>query len=90
MQRAPLSPHGGHRGLLREVHQASLLQHVRQEREQGLIGTQDFAYQHEAQYGCIRLITMGTGRMHTNAPLYRTPLTGTVVHLRSPQASAGM
>jgi hypothetical protein len=37
------------RGLLGEVQQARLLQHVRQEREQGLIGTQDFAHQHKTQ-----------------------------------------
>jgi len=49
MPRALLSPQGASRGLLGELQQASLLQQVRQECEQGLIGTKDFAHQHEAQ-----------------------------------------
>jgi hypothetical protein len=49
MHRALLSPHGWSRGLLGEVQQARLLQQVRKEREQGLIGTKNFADQHEAQ-----------------------------------------
>jgi hypothetical protein len=49
MQRALLSPPGWSLGLLREVHQARLLQQVRKEREQGRIGTEDFTDQHEAQ-----------------------------------------
>jgi hypothetical protein len=49
MHRALLSPHGESCGLLREVQQPRLLQQVRQEREQGLIGPQNFAHQHEAQ-----------------------------------------
>jgi hypothetical protein len=47
--RALLTPHGGHRGRLRELDQARLLERVRQEREQGLIGTEDFPDQHDAQ-----------------------------------------
>src|SRR5216683_3289384 len=69
MQRALPSPHAWNCGLRREVQQARLLQQVRQEREQGLIGTKDFAYQHETQQGCIRLITMGTRRVHARSPL---------------------
>jgi hypothetical protein len=49
MHRALRSPHGERCGLLGEVQQARLLQEVREEREHGLIGTQDLAYQHEAQ-----------------------------------------
>ena len=49
MHRALPSPHGRRRGLLGEVELARLLPQVRQEHEQGLIGTQDFADQHEAQ-----------------------------------------
>jgi hypothetical protein len=49
MQRALPSPHGRRRGLLGEVQLTRLLHHLRQEREQGLIGSQDFADQHEAQ-----------------------------------------
>jgi hypothetical protein len=49
MQRALLSPHGESRGLLGEVQRARLLQHVREEHKQGLISTQDFAYQDEME-----------------------------------------
>jgi hypothetical protein len=49
MDRALLAPHGGRRGLLGELEQARLLQYARQEREHGLIGTQNFADQDEAQ-----------------------------------------
>jgi hypothetical protein len=49
MHRALLSPHGSSRGLLGEIQQARGLQHVREEHEQGLIGTEDFADQHETQ-----------------------------------------
>jgi len=43
MHRALLTPHGRSLGLLGEVHQARLLQQIRKEREQGRIGTEDFA-----------------------------------------------
>jgi len=43
MHRALLTPHGWSLGLLREVYQARLLQQIRKEREQGSIGTDDFA-----------------------------------------------
>jgi hypothetical protein len=72
----------GHRGHLREVHQARLLQRVRQEREQGQIGPQDCAHQHEAQYRGSRRITLGVRRVHANTPLCSTPVTGTVVRVR--------
>jgi hypothetical protein len=49
MQRALPSSHAWNCGLFREVQQPRLLQQVRQEREQGRIGTKDFAYQHETQ-----------------------------------------
>jgi hypothetical protein len=49
MQRALRSLHAWNRGLLGEVQQARLLQQVRKEHKQGLIGTQDFAHQHETQ-----------------------------------------
>jgi len=49
MHRALLSPRVWSVGRLREVQQARLLPQVRQEREQGLIGTEDFTDQHEAQ-----------------------------------------
>jgi len=72
MHRALLSPHGWGRGLLGlggAWQQATRLHHVRQEREQGRIGTEDFTDQHEAQYGGIRLITMGARRVHASSPL---------------------
>jgi hypothetical protein len=37
----------------------------------GLIGTTYCAYQDEAQYGHIRLITMGTRLLHERSPLRR-------------------
>jgi len=52
MHRALLTPHGWGRGLLGlggAWQQATRLHHVRQEREQGRIGTEDFTDQHEAQ-----------------------------------------
>jgi hypothetical protein len=49
MQRALPTPPVRRRGLLGEVQLTQLLHHIRQEREQGLIGPQDFADQHEAQ-----------------------------------------
>jgi hypothetical protein len=49
MHRALLSPPAWNWGLFGEVQQARLLQQVRQECKPGVIGTQDFADQHEAQ-----------------------------------------
>jgi len=49
MQRALRSPDGERRGLLGKVQLAILLHQVREEREQGLIGTEDCAHQHKAQ-----------------------------------------
>jgi hypothetical protein len=43
MYRALLSPPGSSRGLLGKAQQARLLQHVRNEQEQGLLGAQNFA-----------------------------------------------
>jgi hypothetical protein len=62
-----------------------LLPQVRQEREQGLIGTKHFASQHQAQYGGISLIAMGARWVQARAPLCWTPLTGTMVRVRAPQ-----
>jgi hypothetical protein len=49
MQRALLAPHVWGLGLCGEGQQARLLQNVGKEHELGLIGTEDFANQHEAQ-----------------------------------------
>jgi hypothetical protein len=49
MQRARLAPPRWSRGLFGEVDEARRLQHVREECEQGLIGPQDFAHQHDTQ-----------------------------------------
>src|SRR5439155_12110681 len=87
MQRGLLSPNGWGGGLLGlggAWQQTTCLHYVRQEHKEGLIGTENFADQHEPQHGGIRLITMGTRRMHANAPLCRTPLTSTMVRVRSP------
>ena len=49
MQRALLSPRVWGLGLMREVQQATLLHNVREQRQLGLIGTENFPYQYEAQ-----------------------------------------
>jgi hypothetical protein len=49
MHRALRPPEGKSGGLLREVQQVRLLQHVPEEREVRLIGAQDFADQHQAE-----------------------------------------
>ncbi len=49
LRRALLAPHGGLRGWLRELYQAPRLEHVRQAREQRLIGPEEFTDQHDAQ-----------------------------------------
>jgi hypothetical protein len=49
MQCALLVLSGGSRGLLCEGQQARLVQQVRHEHQQGLLGTQDFANQDQAQ-----------------------------------------
>jgi len=56
-------------GLSGQCQQATLLHDVREEHKQGLIGTEHFTNQHEAQSGHIRLITMRAGLCQESSPL---------------------
>ena len=58
MQRALRWPHVKSLGLIGEVPQARLPHDVCKQHEHGLIGTENFAYQHEAQSGHMRMITL--------------------------------
>ena len=49
MQCVFLRPHRCHRGFIRELEQTTRLHEVREKHEHGLLGSEDFAHQHEAE-----------------------------------------